>query len=153
MSRLTDIVSEVISETKDAEGSINTSQAVTLGVPMVRKDDKAVDQCISEALAIRIKAVATRERKKSNTGSRDQLSFFDLRPRHALDIEGRILKSTHALTRLEFERIRQIRRESLSADAAYLQKLDNAAIAVAPFWDAHPEATFGEVCDLLRKAA
>lgn len=153
MSRLNDIVSEVIVATQDSDGSIPTQRAVMLGVPLVKKDDEAVDQCIAEALAIRIKNVATRERNKTGSGPADHEDLFGLRPRHALDVDGRVLKATHALTRIEFERIRQIRRDSLTADEAYLALLDNAAAVVSPVWNVHPELTFGEVCDLLRKAA
>lgn len=150
---LSDIVSKVVAETQDASGSIVTRDAVEIGKPLVREDEEAVDQCISEALAIRIKAAAQRENKKSEKRDPRQPELFGLRPRHALDIEGRILKSTHALTRIEFERIRQIRRESLVADAAYLKKLDDAARALSTIWDSNPELTFGEVCDLFQKAA
>jgi len=152
MSRLTDIVSEVIASTQDAEGSINTGVAVTKGVPLVKADAEAVDQCISEALAKRIKDAATRARKAAEDAPDAQPDLFDLRPRHALDIEGRTLKSTHALSRLEFERIRQIRRDSLASDEAYLARLDNAASALAPIWDAYPALTYGEACDLLRES-
>jgi hypothetical protein len=107
---LSEIVSRVVAETQDASGSIVTRTAVEIGKPLVRGDDEAVDQCISEALAIRIKAVAQREGKKSEKLDPKQPELFGLRPRHALDIEGRVLKATHALNRIEFERIRQIRR-------------------------------------------
>ena len=149
---LSDIVSKVIADTQDDDGSVNTHAAVTMGVPLVKEDEEAVDQCISEALAVRIKSKATREERNSRERPDGHADLFGLRGRHALDIEGRVLKATHALTRLEFERIRQIRRISLAADEAYLAKLDNAAAAVAPLWDIHPSLTFGEVC-ALRKAA
>jgi hypothetical protein len=151
---LSDIVLQVIDETKDADGSIPTQKAVTLGLPLVKRDGEAVDQCIKEALSIRIKNVATRERnKEKGSAPSDMEDLFGLRPRHALDIEGRVLKATHALTRLDFERIRQIRRESLLADAAYLKKLDDAAAALSGIWDDHPALTYGEACALLRRAA
>jgi hypothetical protein len=150
---LSDIVSQVISDTKDSNGSVRTHDAVERGVPLVKEDDEAVDQCISEALSIRIKNVALNERKKDKTRISGPDDLFGLRGRHALDTDGRMLKATHALTRLEFERIRQIRRDSLRADEAYLAKLDNAAAVVSPVWDANPDLTFGEVCALLRRAA
>lgn len=152
MSRLTDIVSQVVASAQDAEGSIDSHAAVTMGVPLVKADDEAVDQCISEALAKRIKDAATRVSKAANDAPDSQSDLFELRPRHALDIEGRTLKSTRALSRLEFERIRQIRRESLANDAAYLARLDNAASTLAPIWDAQPALTYGEACDLLRQS-
>lgn len=147
---LSDIVSKAIDETKDGDGSIRTHEAVKVGFPLVKGDDEAVDQCISEALAERIKKAAQNEKNLDKARISGPDDLFGLRTRHALDTDGRMLKATHALTRLEFERIRQIRRESLKADEAYLAKLDNAAAAVSPLWDAHPDMTFGEVCDLLR---
>ena len=85
---LADIVSRVIDATQDHDGSVNTHAAVVMGVPLVKADDEAVDQCISEALAVRIKSKATREEKKSRERPGDHPDLFGLRPRHALDIEG-----------------------------------------------------------------
>lgn len=153
MSRLTDIVSEVIAASQDSEGSLNDRhRAISLGVPLVKEDAEAVDQCIAEALGKRIKDAMTRAPSVAASAPDRQVNLFDLRPAHALDTEGRVIKTTRALSRLEFERIRQIRRDQIANDAAYLKRLDEAAVALGPIWDANPALNYGEAEDLFRLA-
>jgi hypothetical protein len=90
--------------------------------------------------------VGTRRGRGDPGGSKDQLDIiFDLRVRHVLDLKERVIKRTRDLLRLEFDRVRAIRRLSLEQDAVYLDRLDRAALALSPYWDELPAATFGEV--------
>lgn len=148
---LADIVQEAIAAT-ERDKQIVTHAAVEYAFPIVRDDDEATDQCVREALSKRIKDAATRRDRGSrdNDGDRQPL-LFDLRPRHALDTDGRILKNTRAMTRIEFSRVREIRRKSIIADEAYLKQLDEAAAALSPIWDLYPALTFGEVEEIYRR--
>lgn len=147
---LADIVQEAIAATEKNE-QINTHAAVEHAFPIVRDDDEATDQCVRETLARRIKDVATRREGQSRNKEDHQPVLFDLRPRHALDTDGRIIKNTRAMTRMEFSRVRDIRRQSIIADEAYLKQLDEAATALAPIWDLYPTLTFGEAEEIYRR--
>jgi hypothetical protein len=148
---LADIVSDAIAAT-ERNSTIVTHAAVEYAFPIVRNDDEATDQCIREALGKRIKDVATRrDRKPPGSDSETEPLLFDLRPRHALDTDGRTIKTTRAMTQLEFTRVREIRRQTIINDEGYLKQLDEAAAALAPIWDLYPDLTFGEAEDLYRR--
>lgn len=158
MSSLAEIVGRVVDACQTPDGSIVTADAVTMALPLVKEDAEACDTLLCEALSKRIKDAATRARAAAMDADGRQPSFWGdkLRPRYALDIEGRSLKNTNSLTRLEFERIRQIRRDQLAADAAALAVLDEAATALSPIWDLNPALSFGEVMQVylsIRSAA
>jgi len=148
---LADIAQKAIGATELNEQSI-THAADEYALRIVRSDDEATDQCIREALSKRIKDTATRRDRGGGGSDKDrQALLFDLRPRHALDTEGRVLKDTRAMIRIEFNRVREIRRKSIADDAAYLEQLDRAAAALGPIWDLYPALTFGEAEEIYRR--
>ena len=142
---LSDIVGRVI-DLCDIGGEIDMHKAVQTAFPLVLADAEARDQVIMEGLARRIKEVATRLRRKGRDGADDQPSFFGdrLRRRYALDLDGRVVKDTDSMTRLEFERLISIREKQLLDDTTHLAVLREAREALGPIWDTHPEYTYGQ---------
>jgi len=142
---LNDIIGHII-ELYDIGNQIETHKAVQAAFPLVLADEEARDQIILEGLSKRIKDMATRAHRKSDDDPDKQTSFFGdrLRQRYALDVDGRVIKDTDAMSRIEFERLIAIREKQMDADAAHLNVLKAAREALAPFWDAHPDYTYGQ---------
>lgn len=141
---LNDIVGRVI-ELCDRNGAIDTHKAVQTAFPLVIADDEATEQLVREGLAKRIKDAATKMNRQSEQAA-SQASFFGdkLRRRYALDTDGRVIKETEYMQRLEFERLIAIREKSIIDDTAHLDVLKRALVAVAPIWDRNPEYTYGQ---------
>lgn len=141
---LNDIVGRAI-ELCDLHGAIDTHQAVQTAIPLVMADEEAADQLIREALTKRIKDAATKMTRRADLDRRQE-SFFgnQLRTRYALDLDGRIIKDTEFLSRIEFNRVISIREKQIKDDAAALAVLIRARDALSPIWDMHPEYTYGE---------
>jgi len=142
---LSNIIGRVL-ELCPANGAIDVHEAVQTAMPLVMADDEAMRQLLTEALGKRIKDAATSQmRRAADVGV--QPSFFGnlMRQAYALDIEGRQIKETSYLTRIEFERIIVIREKQLIADTTQLNVLRRARAALAPLWDMNPEYTYGEV--------
>ena len=143
--RLNDIIAHLIEEYDRPGQGIDMQAAATAGVEMVKSDDEATSQLIHDAIWKRIKDASTKAKGQAErSDSNDQPTLFNVRPRHAVDTEGRVIKRTEDLSRLEFKRLIQIRWEQVQADQAYLNELMKADAALAPVWDAHPEYTYGQ---------
>lgn len=158
MSTLNDIIGQVI-EACDAPEGIDTHRAVDMAVPMVLADDDARDQIIREGLWKRIKDQATRAMRRMQADENvqdEQLDLFGkLRRRYALDVDGRRLKNTRDLSRMEFRRLIQIREKQVEDDVAHLKVLRDVEAAVSRVWDVLPDQPLGKVMDvyLVQRAA
>ena len=151
MSALNDIIGRVIDEC-DAPDGIDTHRAVDMAFPLVAEDDEARDQLIREGLWKRIKDQATRALRKiqSDGNSRDeQLDLFGmLKHRYAIDVDGRKIKNTRDLSRLEFRRLIAVREQQIEQDTAHLKVLRNVHAAVSIVWDLLPDQPLGRVMDV-----
>ena len=151
MSALNDIIGRVIDEC-DAPDGIDTHRAVDMAFPLVAEDDEARDQLIREGLWKRIKDQATRALRKmqSDGNSRDeQLDLFGmLKHRYAIDVDGRKIKNTRDLSRLEFRRLIAIREQQIEQDTAHLKVLRNVDAAVSIVWDLLLDQPLGRVMDV-----
>jgi len=74
-------------------------------------------------------------------------AFFKLPGAVSLDLEGRKIKFTRSLTRLEYQRASKIRKDHHTASGDAIKEFDAAEAAVAPYWDQNPEWTFGQCLD------
>lgn len=151
---LNDILAQAIDETRHGP-SLSTHEAIEAALPRVKEDEEALDQILREGLGKRIKDMVTKELRKRATESAGQglLPFDQLRKAYALDTDGRMIKNTDALTRGEWERIREIRRKQIEADTAHLKLLDDVTEMVDDIWQPRPELTFGEVKALWFRSA
>lgn len=146
MSALTDILRRAAESVRQADGTVSLANAAAAALPLVKDDAEAVDIALREAVSINIKRMLTREAKTLGFGVHGQIGdLFGVRAAHVLDLEERIVKETDSMSRVEFDRLRSIRRKQLNDDAAYLDILDRATSQLALFWDAEPELTYGEV--------
>ena len=148
MSALNDIIGRVIDEC-DAPDGIDTHRAVDIAFPLVIADEEARDQIIREGLWKRIKDQATRalRRLQADGNAQDeQLDLFgQLKRRYALDIDGRRIKNTADLSRLEFRRLIAIREQQIEQDTAHLKVLRDVESAVSLVWDILPDQSLGRV--------
>lgn len=144
--RLSDLIGQLIEEYDQPGYGIDMHAAAAAGVERVQSDEDVTQELIRDAIWKRIKDAAQRaKRNAEKSDQNDQPTLFNLRARHAIDAEARVVKRTEDLTRLEFKRLINIRWEQVQADQAYLNELMKAEAALSPIWDAHPEATYGEV--------
>jgi hypothetical protein len=148
LSALNDIIGRVIDEC-DAPDGIDTHRAVDIAFPLVIADEEARDQIIREGLWKRIKDQATRalRRLQADGNAQDeQLDLFgQLKRRYALDIDGRRIKNTADLSRLEFRRLIAIREQQIEQDTAHLKVLRDVESAVSLVWDILPDQSLGRV--------
>lgn len=143
--RLNDIIAKLIEDYDRPGQGIDMQAAASAGVDIVKADDEIAVQLIHDAIRKRIKDASTRAKKQAEqSDTNDQPTLFNLRPRHAIDTEARVVKRTEDLTRLEFKRLIQIRWDQVQADQAYLNELIKAEAALSPIWDAHPDYTYGQ---------
>lgn len=143
--RFNDIIGKLIQEYDLPGQGIDMEAAASAGVEMVKADDEIADQLIHDAIWKRIKDAATKAKKQAETTDENsQPTLFNVRPRHAIDTEGRVVKRTEDLSRFEWKRIIQIRWDQVQADQAYLNELMKADAALSPIWDEHPDYTYGE---------
>jgi hypothetical protein len=148
---LTDIVHRVI-ELCEVDGTVSQTRAVSAGVPLVMADPEAVGECVRETVWRRVGAVTKRVARQL-TAAPNQLEMFPgLRSHYAVDTDGRVLKQTKMLSRLEFERVIDIREKQVADDVAHLGVLLQARRKVRRLWDANPALTFGEVEALFRQS-
>ncbi|PSS67074.1 hypothetical protein C6558_03415 [Ensifer sp. NM-2] len=80
-------------------------------------------------------------------------SFLVLPGAVSVDDDGAKVKSTLALSRLEFRKAVELRRNKQSAIGEVADEMENAEAVAAPYWDAHPDWTFGQCLDALQADA
>lgn len=145
MSRLNDRINAVLEEARRVTGRVDLHTAVEAVRPSLTEEES--DQLLGEALHRRAKECATRglaALRARSSGAQSELPF-KLHTAYALDLDGRYVKQTMDMTRVEVRRAIQIREDQLAADAAHLNELKLAERASAPVWDANPSWTFGRV--------
>lgn len=144
MSQLNSIIRELVDE--NAGPTVVVGQVVPEGVRRVLADTEATQVAVTETVNRRLRVALTRRSRALAGTERRQGSFFgDLRECYAIDVEERIIKQTTHLTRDEFNRVMEIRREQIAADRAHLSVLEHAAAQLEELWDANPSMTFGQV--------
>lgn len=143
-NRLNDRIDECVQSLRDATGAVSTQRVVSLILPELTPDER--EQLASRAL---YKLVSDRAKKgkmelRARAASNEPELPFKLDKAYALDTEERVVKDTAQMTRPEVRRAIQIRRDQIKADRAKLEQLEQAEAAAAPYWDQHPDWTFGE---------
>lgn len=154
MSRLSDVIDRVVELETDTNGTLDVHRAVSAARPLLDADD--TETLILEGLAKRIKDKVTRRARAvadEMDEAQNDLPFPDLRPAHAVDVDGRFVVNTVDMTEMQFRRVIEIRRKQLRDDRAYLDVLEQAYRQVEPIWRMHPDFTFRQVCRVLGKQA
>lgn len=147
MSKFNEIIGRVVSVFEDAP-TIDQKSALQSAKELILQDEEATDQAVSMAAQKAIKDRATAHERKVSEEDARQLAMIFKRPirnRYAVDTDGRVLKLTSELSRLEWRRIIAIREKQLADDAAQLQALKERENAFGPLWDVHPHLTYREV--------
>lgn len=154
MSRLSDVVKEVVEATRDGRGKCDVHRAVEIGMPKL--DEEARAQLVREAFGDRVKAQAEKGAKaiakKAYEAHGTAPLFPELHRGYAVEAEGRVIIATEYLSRLDFERVIAVREKSVKDDLAHLNYLRRTLAAVAPVWDRNPSLTFGAVCEVYAEA-
>lgn len=148
---LTNIIHKVI-EKCEIDGELTQEKAVGAGVPLVMADPDAVDECVRETVWRRVNTMTKRLRHRIMPAPRQAELFPGLRTHYAVDTDGRVLKQTGLLTRLEFERVISIREKQVADDTTHLEVLRQARRQLQRLWDANPALNFGAVETLFRRS-
>jgi hypothetical protein len=148
MSRLSDVIAQVIEDQLTTEGTIVPARAAISALAMLEGDD--IELLASAELRRKFKEAMVLARRSAGKANKAQSSFPfpDIRLAHALDIENRIIKLTSEMTEIEFNRVIDIRVKSIRDDTAYLDKLLQARDELAPIWKAQPDLTFAQACEV-----
>jgi hypothetical protein len=148
MSRLSEVIAQVIEDQLTTDGTIVPARAALSALSMLEEED--IGLLASAELRRKFKEAMTTARKSADTSSKGQSSFPfpEIRLAHALDLESRMIKLTSEMSEIEFNRVIDIRVKSIKDDTAYLDKLLQARDELAPIWKARPDLTFAEACEV-----
>jgi hypothetical protein len=151
MSRLTEVMAEVIEQQLTAAGTIVPAQAASAALSMLDDDD--IGLLASAELRRKFKAAMGQARESIANAVKAQTSFPfpDIRLAHSIDIDNRVIKLTSEMSEIEFNRVIDIRVKSIADDTAYLDKLLQARDELAPIWRAQPDLTFAEACEVFSR--
>ena len=153
MSRLSDLVNDAILTNTADDGTINVTGAMESIKPSL--DDECREVLINEALTTRVTTAA--KSAKSNLRSRAsqrnfELPFKGLHHAYPLDLDGRYIKRTEALSRVEFESVINIREKQIINDMGHLEKLRSAHAAMLPIWKENPDWIVQQCVEALLKS-
>ncbi len=144
MTTLSDIIRRVADDHDSP--TVVVAKVVPDAVRLIMADPEANKLAVTETASRRLSQTLTRRARVAFGETTRQGTFFgDLRHRYAIDVEERVIKETSHLTREEFLRVMEIRRNQIAADRAHLAVLEHAAAELEVIWDANPTLTFGEV--------
>ncbi len=143
---------DIIRRVADDNGGpvVVIGKIVPEAVRLIMADPEANKLAVTDAATRSLRQTLTRRARTNGAHvSRQGAMFPNLRQSYAIDIDERVIKDTSDLTRSEFSRVMEIRRDQIAADRAHLAVLEHAATEMEALWDVNPEMTFGEVEKLL----
>ncbi|BAS01114.1 hypothetical protein [Blastochloris viridis] len=150
--RLNDVVAEIVGNVI-AGRTINKRQAAVERWDDIDADgqylagiDGLVGRIDDRARALRVKAEKT-------AGSAQAELPFQLPAAVAMDLEGTTLVATRKLSRAQFERAIEIRRQQIAHDSAALREWRIALHQADRFWADHPDWSFGQCLDAIHGVA
>jgi hypothetical protein len=155
-----EIIARTLSVCRGPDGSVRQHEALTFADAEITaavtlggdpQGVEAVEHLAQAELWRRITGASRRARRSAERSAPAQGTMYHrwgLHEGHVVDSDGTRLKETDELTQLEFARIREIRREQIEHDRAYLELLDNVADALDPIWQIAPELTLGRATAL-----
>lgn len=146
MSRLSDVIGQVIQQYTDAGGNLVLQDAAKAAFDLLDKDDR--DHLTIETLVSRIKQAAGAARKSASKIAEQQGEFPFENIRRAYALSDGSVKLTEMMRMFEFCKLIEIRSKQLADDTSHLDDLRSAYRSLEPIWREHPAATFGEACRL-----
>lgn len=90
---------------------------------------------------------------KAHTEKQMGFNFLKLPGAVAVDDEGSKVKLTLSLTRMEFRKSVERRRSKQTAIAEVADEMELAESVAIPYWNAHPDWTFGQCIEQAEKDA
>ena len=128
------------------EGICDRDAAIAEALPQVLADPLIVDSIVRSDLSKRLKQHLVKVRDAAIRDFDDgQGQLFGLRPAHVLAGAEGIIKSTAAMSRIEFAGLIKMREQQITDDLAYLARLKFAQDETALIWDNHPDWSWGQV--------
>lgn len=149
--RLNDVVAEIVGEVI-AGRAINKRQAAVDRWDDIDADGRYLAGIDGVVARIDGRARAVRVRAEKSTGAAQAELPFQLPAAVAMDLERTTLVATRALSRTEFERAIEIRRQQIAHDSAALREWRNALRQADRFWADHPDWCFGQCLDAILAA-
>ena len=149
--RLNDVVAEIVGEVI-AGRAINKRQAAVDRWDDIDADGRYLAGIDGVVARIDGRARAVRVRAEKSAGAAQAELPFQLPAAVAMDLERTTLVATRALSRTEFERAIEIRRQQIAHDSAALREWRNALRQADRFWADHPDWCFGQCLDAILAA-
>lgn len=151
MTAYSDIINKTVEQAMSADGFDPAVHAPKV-FKLIGKEDRERTSIATIAKDLKAAAneIAKRAIRQQETAQM-AFGFFKLPGAVALDLEGRKIKFTRSLTQIEFQRAARIRVDHHRASGEAIKEFDAAEEAVRPYWQKHPNWTFGECLDQLVK--
>jgi hypothetical protein len=152
MSQLSNLVNQEVSNALSSDGF----DAPTLALKVWEKlDNKSRRTCGVAELIRRMKRAAVNLTKDTFkiSGSQQIELPFEIDGAVSIDLDVRKIRLTESLSQIEFARAIEIRREQIRHDRIALEAWETAAKSVSPYWQSHPDWTFGQCVKALSEGS
>lgn len=149
--RLNDVVAEILGDVMCGR-PVNKRQAAVARWDDIDADGQYIAGIDGVVARIDGRARAMRVKAEKSTGAAQAELPFQLPAAVAMDLECTTLVATRALSRAEFERAIEIRRQQIAHDSAALREWRNALRQADRFWADHPDWSFGQCLDAILAA-
>lgn len=149
MTAYSNIINKTVSDAMDSDGFDAAVEAPKVYKKISKTDrERTSIATITRDLKDAASAIAKRAIKEHEAAQK-AFEFFDLPGAVSLDIEGRKIKLTRSLSRIEFQRAGRIRKDHHAALGVAVEQFEKAERALGPYWDHHPDWTAGQCMDQL----
>jgi len=149
MARLTDFVSEIVSDLDSGKTLVDIRGIVCARWSDIDSDGQYIAGI--EGVTARIKDAAKKVtlRSISKIGDAQEELPFDIPGAVAMDIEGRQYRPTRDLSRDEFVRAIEIREQQIENDRRKVREWKAGLKAADRYWSKNPTWTFGQCLDAI----
>ena len=148
--RLNDVVFDVIEAVRQG-AVLNKRQAAVDRWDEIDAEGQYLAGIEGFIARIDAKARQTRVQTAHRAGDDQPPLPFALPAAVSMDLEGQTLRATRGLSRAEFVRAIEIRRQQIAQDSAALREWRMALQQADSFWARHPDWSFGQCLDAIMR--
>lgn len=149
--RLNDVVAEIVGHVL-AGRTINKRQAAVDRWDDIDAEGRYLAGIDGVVARIESRARALKVRTGKTVYAAQPDLPFELPAAVAMDLEGQTLRATRGLSRAEFVRAIEIRRQQIAQDSAALREWRQALRQADRIWARHPDWSFGQCLDAIMGA-
>ncbi|WP_424931920.1 hypothetical protein [Amaricoccus macauensis] len=148
---LNDVVAEIVGDVVAGQ-AINKRQAAVERWDDIDADGRFLAGIDGVVARIDARARALRVKADQSAGQAQPELPFQLPAAVAMDLDGTTLIATRKLSRAEFARAIEIRRQQIAHDSAALREWRNALRQADRIWADHPDWSFGDCLNAISAA-